>query len=68
MNKNKKLLMIFQAKSKIKKMKKANPEMSDDEIAEKVIGEMFGDEGLKLLEEVKKHPDQYKDVLKDVHM
>lgn len=66
MNKNKKLLMILKAKNKIKQLKKANPGMSDDEIAEKVVHEMFGAEGTELLKQVKKNPDKYKDFMKDI--
>ena len=66
MNKNKKLLMILKAKNKIKQLKKANPEMSDDEIAEKAVHEMFGAEGTELLKQVKKNPDQYNDFMKNI--
>ena len=65
---NKKVLMIFKAKQKIKKMKKEHPEMTEEEISEKVIDEMFGREGVELLNQVKKDPSKYAEALKEIHI
>ena len=67
-NKNKRLLAIFKAQQMAKKMQKEHPEMSEEEISMKVVEEMFGDQGLQMLEEVKKNPDKYASIMKDLHL
>lgn len=68
MNKNKKVLAIFRAKSLAKKYRKENPDWTEEEITEKVINELFGEDGLKVLEEVKQNPGKYESVLKDLNL
>lgn len=66
-NKNKTLLEIYKAQKKVRKMKAEHPEMEEDEIAEKIMEEMYGPMGVSLFKEVKKDPKKYKKFLKGVH-
>lgn len=68
MNKNKKILAIFKAKQVAKRITRENPDLTQEEVEEKVITELFGEKGTSVLKDVRTNPDKYSDILKDIHI